>query len=185
MLQLVHVTFACSDPGRVAEFWSALLEYERAPAGDGWTAKDPRGEGPTLLFNRMEKSPTIEIPIHLDVNVPAGCAPNLEPFVSLFVPARGERHAVHSHDVCVFEGHGLLESLVGINQDKLATRADSGSDVVFTAAFLASLEAKTKSAFDYVPGVRVFTGPRALSTEMFFEETVGTDDSPEVIHQPA
>ena len=70
MLQLVHVTFACSDPGRVAEFWSALLEYERAPAGDGWTAKDPRGEGPTLLFNRMEKSPTIEIPIHLDVNVP-------------------------------------------------------------------------------------------------------------------
>ena len=70
MLRLVHVTFSCADPGRVAEFWSALLDYERTPTGDSWTAKDPRGEGTTLLFNRMEKSPTIEVPIHLDVNVP-------------------------------------------------------------------------------------------------------------------
>jgi len=69
VLQLVHITFSCADPGRVAEFWSALLDYERTPTGDSWTAKDPRGEGTTLLFNRMEKSPTIEVPIHLDVNV--------------------------------------------------------------------------------------------------------------------
>src|SRR2546430_3294810 len=54
MLRLVHVTFSCADPGRVAEFWAALLDYERAPAGDSWTAKDPRGEGTTLLFNRMQ-----------------------------------------------------------------------------------------------------------------------------------
>jgi predicted enzyme related to lactoylglutathione lyase len=70
MLQLLHITFSCADPGRVAEFWAALLDYERAPAGDSWIAKDPRGEGTTLLFNRMEKSETIELPIHLDVNVP-------------------------------------------------------------------------------------------------------------------
>jgi predicted enzyme related to lactoylglutathione lyase len=70
MLELVHITFACSDPGRVAEFWSALLDYEATPAGDGWLAKDPRGEGTNLLFNRMEKSPTIQMPIHLDINVP-------------------------------------------------------------------------------------------------------------------
>jgi predicted enzyme related to lactoylglutathione lyase len=69
MLQLLHVTFSCTNPGRVAEFWSALLDYEREPAGDGWIATDPRGEGTGLLFNRMEKSPTIEIPIHLDINV--------------------------------------------------------------------------------------------------------------------
>jgi Glyoxalase-like domain len=69
MLELVHITFACSDPGRVAEFWSALLDYEATPAGDGWLAKDPRGEGTNLLFNRMEKSPTIQMPIHLDINV--------------------------------------------------------------------------------------------------------------------
>lgn len=70
VLELVHITFACADPGRMAEFWSALLGYEATPAGDGWTAEDPRGEGTTLLFNRMQKSPTIQMPIHLDINVP-------------------------------------------------------------------------------------------------------------------
>lgn len=70
MLQLLHATFSCAEPGRVAEFWSALLDYERAPAGDSWLATDPRGEGTRLLFNQMEKSQTIEAPIHLDINVP-------------------------------------------------------------------------------------------------------------------
>lgn len=70
MLQLLYVTFSCAHPERVAEFWSALLDYEHAPAGDSWTAKDPRGEGTALLFNRMAKSETIELPIHLDINVP-------------------------------------------------------------------------------------------------------------------
>src|SRR6266571_3971953 len=70
MLQLLQATFSCADPGRVAEFWSALLDYERAPAGDSWLATDPRGEGTRLLFNPMEKSQTIELPIHLDINVP-------------------------------------------------------------------------------------------------------------------
>jgi predicted enzyme related to lactoylglutathione lyase len=70
VLKLVHITFSCEEPKRVAEFWSALLDYEPAPAGDSWIASDPGGKGPALLFNRMEKSPTIEVPIHLDVTVP-------------------------------------------------------------------------------------------------------------------
>ena len=70
MLELVHITFSCDEPGRVAEFWGKLLDYETVAAGDSWLASDPRGEGPRLLFNRMPKSPTIELPIHLDVNVP-------------------------------------------------------------------------------------------------------------------
>jgi predicted enzyme related to lactoylglutathione lyase len=69
VLELVHITFACDEPRRVAEFWAALLEYETAPAGESWKATDPEGEGPALLFNRMRKSATIEVPIHLDVNV--------------------------------------------------------------------------------------------------------------------
>jgi predicted enzyme related to lactoylglutathione lyase len=68
MLELVHITFSCAEPERIAKFWATLLDYEVAPAGESWTAKDPRGEGTTLLFNRMAKSPTIEVPIHLDVN---------------------------------------------------------------------------------------------------------------------
>ncbi len=70
MLSLVHVTFSCDDPARVAEFWGKLLDYETSAAGDSWLATDPRGEGTRLLFNRMPKSPTIELPIHVDVSVP-------------------------------------------------------------------------------------------------------------------
>jgi predicted enzyme related to lactoylglutathione lyase len=70
VLQLVHITFSCEEPARVAEFWGQLLDYETAAAGDSWLATDPRGEGVRLLFNRMPKSPTIELPIHVDVNVP-------------------------------------------------------------------------------------------------------------------
>ena len=70
MLQLVHVTFSCEEPARVAEFWGKLLDYETAAVGDSWLATDPHGEGIRLLFNRMPKSPTIELPIHVDVNVP-------------------------------------------------------------------------------------------------------------------
>jgi predicted enzyme related to lactoylglutathione lyase len=67
---LQHITFSCEDPARLAEFWGQLLDYKRAAAGDSWLATDPRGEGTSLLFNRMPKSPTIELPIHVDVNVP-------------------------------------------------------------------------------------------------------------------
>jgi predicted enzyme related to lactoylglutathione lyase len=70
VLRLQHITFSCEDPARLAEFWGELLDYERAAAGDSWLATDARGEGTSLLFNRMAKSPTIELPIHVDVNVP-------------------------------------------------------------------------------------------------------------------
>jgi predicted enzyme related to lactoylglutathione lyase len=70
MLQLEHITFSCDEPARVAEFWGQLLDYETAEAGTSWLATDPRGEGIRLLFNEMAKSPTIELPIHVDVNVP-------------------------------------------------------------------------------------------------------------------
>jgi predicted enzyme related to lactoylglutathione lyase len=69
VLRLNHITFAAEDPERLAGFWAELLdEYSAEPAGDqAWRAA---GEGPALFFNRMEKSPTIELPIHVDVNVP-------------------------------------------------------------------------------------------------------------------
>jgi predicted enzyme related to lactoylglutathione lyase len=70
VLRLEHITFSCEEPARLAEFWGRLLGYEAAPAGESWFATDPRGEGTKLLFNRMPKSPTIEVPIHIDVNVP-------------------------------------------------------------------------------------------------------------------
>ena len=70
MLRLRNITFSCSDPERLTEFWATLLDYQAAPAGNSWIATDPRGEGTRLLFNQMEKSETIEVPIHIDINVP-------------------------------------------------------------------------------------------------------------------
>jgi len=68
VLRLNHITFACEDPARVAEFWTQLLDgYTADRSGQTYFG---RGEGPELFFNRMKKSPTIEVPIHLDVNVP-------------------------------------------------------------------------------------------------------------------
>jgi len=67
VLRLNHITFACDEPQRVAEFWAELLDY-RVEASD--RDRFAFGEGPDLLFKRMPKSPTIELPIHLDVNVP-------------------------------------------------------------------------------------------------------------------
>jgi predicted enzyme related to lactoylglutathione lyase len=55
MLRLNRINFACAEPERMAEFWSAVLDDE--------------GEAP-LFFRQAPKSPTIELPIHLDVNVP-------------------------------------------------------------------------------------------------------------------
>ena len=66
MAELGNLTFAAADPAALAEFWAAALGYE---VQNRAAAIDPRGEGPRLLFNKREKTPTIEIPIHLDVNV--------------------------------------------------------------------------------------------------------------------
>ena len=52
----------------MAEFWAAVLDgYEVEPSGDAYFA---RGDGTSLFFHERQKSPTIELPIHLDVNVP-------------------------------------------------------------------------------------------------------------------
>jgi predicted enzyme related to lactoylglutathione lyase len=67
MLQLNHITFAAEDPRRLAAFWAELLGYETERSDVDAFA---RGDGPELFFKRMEKSPTIEVPIHLDINVP-------------------------------------------------------------------------------------------------------------------
>jgi hypothetical protein len=83
---LSNVTFACQEPVRLAEFWAAALGYEPVKpsaevlaavdkaieAGEldpgGWAMLvNPDGTGPRLLFQRRPKTPTTDIPIHLDL----------------------------------------------------------------------------------------------------------------------
>jgi uncharacterized glyoxalase superfamily protein PhnB len=87
MAKIGNITFACEEPIRLAEFWAAATGYvpievppdvreqaERLIAAGkldptGWALLvPPEGEnGPRLLFQRRPKSPTTEIPIHLDL----------------------------------------------------------------------------------------------------------------------
>ena len=53
VIRLDRLSFACADPARLGEFWAAVL-----------------GDEPPLVFRAAAKTPTIEAPIHLDVNTP-------------------------------------------------------------------------------------------------------------------
>jgi predicted enzyme related to lactoylglutathione lyase len=70
VLTLRRVTFAARDPEALARFWAGVVGYAVEARGAGWAAVDWDGDGPELFFDRAPKSPTIELPIHLDVNVP-------------------------------------------------------------------------------------------------------------------
>jgi len=86
----VQVVFDCSDPARMASFWSAALHYrlQDPPAGcDSWprwlTAQgipesewnsasavvDPDGLGPRIYFQRVPEGKMVKNRVHLDLNV--------------------------------------------------------------------------------------------------------------------
>ncbi len=68
VLAIRRIVFASEEPERLAGFWAELLDgYSAEASGAGWRI---HGKGPELFFDRAPKSPTIELPIHLDVNVP-------------------------------------------------------------------------------------------------------------------
>jgi catechol 2,3-dioxygenase-like lactoylglutathione lyase family enzyme len=54
VIRLARVSFACAEPARVEAFWRELLGEE----------------GALLAFRSASKTPTIEAPLHLDVNTP-------------------------------------------------------------------------------------------------------------------
>jgi hypothetical protein len=85
MVSIGNITFACDDPDRLRDFWIAALGYVAddpspdllaAVRAEGReiedrAARDPKGVGPRLLFNKRPKRPEAPgtyIPIHLDLN---------------------------------------------------------------------------------------------------------------------
>lgn len=72
----VQITFDCTEPGRVAAFWAAVLGYEVPAAARGqadWSAaQDPTGAGPRLYFQRVPEAKTVKNRLHLDVRVGPG-----------------------------------------------------------------------------------------------------------------
>ena len=86
----VQITFDCSEPVRVARFWSQVLGYviptpegfstwdefdsSQPPEGQGsWCAAvDPSGVAPRLFFQRVPEGKVVKNRLHLDVRVGAG-----------------------------------------------------------------------------------------------------------------
>ena len=86
----VQVTFDCSDPGRLAEFWASALGYVLQPPPPGFASwpefltsigvpesdfntrsavVDPDGKGPRLFFQQVPEPKAAKNRVHLDVNV--------------------------------------------------------------------------------------------------------------------
>ena len=95
MGRIANVTFACADPGRLAEFWAAVLDYEvqvlpdeileqlRDAGVDVRTiiGNDPPGSFTRVLHPRLGRHgtpPPYVIPVGRSVIVPAnGSLPNI------------------------------------------------------------------------------------------------------------
>ncbi|WP_255192870.1 VOC family protein [Natronobeatus ordinarius] len=82
MASIGNITFAADDPGGLAEFWAAAIDYEvqeappdlleaiEAEGGDrnaAAAAVDPTGRGPRLFFKKLPRSSPEQLPIHLDL----------------------------------------------------------------------------------------------------------------------
>ena len=72
--RFTELVIDCKDPGRVAEFWAAVLGYDvvdRGPNGEIEIGHGTKGDGsaaPTLVFVPVPEGKTVKNRIHIDVN---------------------------------------------------------------------------------------------------------------------
>ena len=104
------VTVDCSDPRRLAEFWSVLLQRPVSDEhdGPGWATVGSRSDAePRLTFQAVAEAKKTKVRLHLDVQVDdidAGC----EQVHALGGRWTGERHDYDEGVVVVMqdpEGH--------------------------------------------------------------------------------
>ncbi len=61
----------CTDPERLAEFWSEALGYANVGSAGAYVALYPRhGGGPKLLLQRVTEPKTTKNRMHLDIETP-------------------------------------------------------------------------------------------------------------------
>ena len=68
----VVVTVDCADPDRLADFWAALLDYERFGSIAQYRSIRPRDGGPSgpkLIFQTVDETKTVKNRLHLDVEL--------------------------------------------------------------------------------------------------------------------
>jgi hypothetical protein len=90
-----QVTFDCSDPAGLAEFWAEVLHYKEQDPPEGfatwqeflraqsipeneWNSAsaivDPEGKGSRVYFQKVSERKTVKNRVHLDINVSGGRA---------------------------------------------------------------------------------------------------------------
>lgn len=59
----------CSNPQKLAEFWSEVLDYKIVQAEDDEVEiSGPEGSGPTILFVPVPEKKTVKNRLHIDVS---------------------------------------------------------------------------------------------------------------------
>lgn len=68
---VLNVTFDCSNPGAVAEFWSAVtghtVEKVSDPGNEYWVVAPPGDAWPRLVFVKVPEPKVLKNRVHLDV----------------------------------------------------------------------------------------------------------------------
>ena len=73
------LTFDCTDPRRMVEFWSAALGYELAESDEqGAYIVDPSGRGWALYFQAVPEGKSVKNRLHLDLRPPASMSAEVE-----------------------------------------------------------------------------------------------------------
>jgi kynurenine formamidase/predicted enzyme related to lactoylglutathione lyase len=63
-----EVVIDCADPGRLAEFWSHVVDGQARVRSDAWaTVRDPRPGGLLLAFQRVPEDKVVKNRVHLDI----------------------------------------------------------------------------------------------------------------------
>src|ERR1041384_8196383 len=71
--RFTELVIDAADPGRLLEFWSAVLGWQPTGKYEGAVElADPSGSVPTLLFLPVPEPKTVKNRLHIDVN-PVGC----------------------------------------------------------------------------------------------------------------
>jgi catechol 2,3-dioxygenase-like lactoylglutathione lyase family enzyme len=75
---LTEIVVDAADPSRLADFWVAVLGWERIDEGDGAVEIGAPGGGPlTIVFVPVDDPKAGKNRLHLDVN-PSGCDQDAE-----------------------------------------------------------------------------------------------------------
>jgi hypothetical protein len=77
--RFTEVVIDCTDPGRVADFWARVLDYEVTDSSSSSEVEIASRDrtGPTLVFVPVPEPKTLKNRVHIDVN-PTGADQNTE-----------------------------------------------------------------------------------------------------------